>query len=313
LYNASMNLVLKWYYGYKNFGDEILLLWVLFYCVQEAPDITCIFIESQDVDWLQMRINKNKNILESLWVSAGIHIQIVRRIPIFPSPQTLLVIWGWEALTDARLFPYNGWSTFVYCLRYIMFSRVWVLWGIWTINRMGTKLLYTLFLWKVERIVCRERWSHQIASQYSNHSLLYRDFAYSVVDVVSIKETTKYKTPYIIINLNQHIYSEENLYKVIETISPFVQTHDVWFFPASVWNDDSDVKIYKDFVQYIPTIKLFMWTEYSLEEIFWFVSHASYALATRLHIILLLQHYWVPFDYLVYQEKIQKFFDGKVK
>ena len=52
---------------------------------------------------------------------------------------------------------------------------------------------------------------------------------------------------------------------------------------------------------------MFEWTEHDIVEILALLSHANEWLGVRLHFIAMLSWLGVPFDYVVYQEKIEKF------
>lgn len=304
-----MKYYLSWYYWYKNFGDELLLLGLIRYVVQNFSDCEEIYIVSWDVQWWEKWLSDNKKHFQDLEILPK--IRVVLTTPRVPSNSNILVLWWWEVLTDERPFPYNSWRNLKYLPRFLQ-KKVIFVWWIWAPKKLFSRSLYSFLLDRSLLVITREQSSFDVTSQFAEQVKLHRDFAYDILDNMNISVENSIGTkPYILINLNHHIFKQQDLRWLIqEKVAPYLDTHDIYFFPASVWVDDADNTL-SGYVQSIfpQQVQIFNWTEHSLSETLSFISWADFVLATRLHVLLVAQHYWVPLHPLVYQEKIQKFID----
>lgn len=298
-----MTIYLRWYYGYKNRWDELLLFWVLWYLQsQYAPET--IIIQSDDVHRLQSWIGSHTSLVKEIcnWVD----IKVSYKTPYFPKKDSLLVLWWWEIMTDARPFPYNWWTYLKFLPRIISKKTVLLGW-LWTIKSIGTWLLYTLLLWTTQQAIVRERNSYKIGQKYTENILLYHDFAYDVLDTV-IPLRFDSTNPYIVLNINTHI-RVEGINRIKKTITKFQGTHDIYFFPGTIWEEDADADLYNRLLDIYPWIILYNRTKYSLSETLGFIQWADFWIAARLHIVLLLKYFDVDLQPLIYQEKVQRVLD----
>ncbi len=296
------HIYLTWYYWYKNFWDELLLLWVLWYISTKHPTAK-IYIQSDNVWRLEYWLASNNDIFHQVW-QLDVNVYVVPSLPFFPSKWSHLVIGGWEVVTDARSFPYN-WRTYFKYVFWIILGKYSLYGGIWTIEKFWSKLLYFLLLWRAEQIVVREQYSRDVAATYSDHVTLHHDFAYDALKLCSKINAIKNKKSYILINVNKHIRNQQTKSILLDTAKKY-ESHRIYFFPASVWVDDSDLSLLSDIQQIIPTIELYDWTKHSLLDTLVFVAWAQYAVAARLHIVLLIKYFDIPFLPLIYQEKISR-------
>ncbi len=294
-----MTIYLVWYYWYKNFWDEILLLWLISYITINFPKVEKIIIIWPDIAWLKMWIKKNNSYINYPWI-----ISYKKSVPFFPKKQDLLFIWGWEVLTDERKPPHNWWN---YLFRYFPFflrRKVTFLWGIGSIKRKSTKFLYKILFAFVSTVIVREKFSKKIVWNFAENVILHRDFAYDIIEEVSpvIK-----KWGYVILNCNNHIFTQKSKDKIKTFYNKHISLwNEVYFIAWTMWNDDSDMVIYEELCQGLPNIKLFDRTSKSILQICSFFSWASWWLSARLHVILLLKFYSIPFDAFEYQEKVSR-------
>ena len=299
-----MKLYLVGYYGYKNIWDELLLLWLLSY-FNDLYNPTSISVKSWDVKWLQSWLTKHKDLLVELWVETP--IDTVESIPYFPSKNDLLILGWWEVITDARSFPYNGWNHFARYLPYFLSKKVVIAWGIWTIKKPRTWLLYKLIFWHSTGVVVREQFSFDIVTPFSDKVTLHRDFAYDVLEKISTQNNSNW-SKYVIINLNNHIWNKDLKKKITDIYNSYQKKWvQVYYIAGAMWKDDSDMKIYHQLLVVCKNLELYNRTNYTLPEICWFISGASKWYVTRLHIALLCDYYKVPIDTIVYQEKVDRF------
>ena len=149
----------------------------------------------------------------------------------------------------------------------------------------------------------RDAWSYEVAKRFSTSSELYNDFCYDLLDGLwKIDSKNKWPEDYILLNVNKYLWNEE----VIDKCRQFVKknkTTKIYFLPAAWGSDD---KLFSEIASLFPSAVLRDRRNYSVEEICSFISWAKAVLAARLHVLLVTQYYNVPFDALVYQEKIEK-------
>ncbi len=302
---------IRWYYWYKNFWDELLLLWVISYLVKKYG-LSCFVIQTPDPDRLDQWMN-----MHVLWDTITIHT--TNSFPLLLPKKSLLVLWWWEVLTDARVFPYNGWSYFVKHGFQLFFSDYIILWWVWTIKKRGTDFLYKIILKHAISVVMRDYSSYTIASAYTKKAVHYHDFAFDALadeSYLSLGDSDQeapihiWETDYIIINVNVHIRNHQTIEKLKSHLSTYDETRFAfYFFPASVWNDDSDSLLLPSLKDIFSSIQMIDWTDFSLVQIEQFFQWSRLVISARLHVVLMGLHSWVPTIPLVYQEKVQRLMD----
>lgn len=290
-----MRLLLSWYYWYRNRWDELLLIGVLQWIARTFEKYH-IDIVAQDPKRLQTRLNRHHQLLPhgvSVWV-----VQHYSRKNY--TGYDHVVLGGGEVLSDARPFPYNGWTTLLKFRSYLNAWKLSLVWGIGSIKYRWSVRLHRQMINKAIHVVVRDVVSHQHALQYNPHAILARDFAYDVLDQLSlaIKPST-----YSIVNCNDHLRTPEIKEQVIQRIQ--AQTSwPVYYFPAAMGSDDHDLKPYHELKAIIPTLELYDRTKHTIIEVASFFANAKVGLVTRLHAALLLDQYHVSYTPLVYQEKL---------
>lgn len=299
-----MTLYVVWYYWYKNIWDELLLFWLLSYYSQlYSPDQ--ILIKSWNKEWLELRVSKHTTLIKNLKITAD--ITVVTSIPFFPSKNNNLVIWGGEVITDARTFPYNGWNHFARYFPYFLYKKVSIAWGIWTIKKIWTRILYTLLFSNSRHVVVREKDSFKIVKSFFDSVVLHRDFALDVLDTLEVVSKW-YQESYCIINLNRHIRDDQVKKSIISKYNYHQSQGDlVYYIPWAMWDDDDDLDIYYELQKTCSELKLYDWTTKDLQEICWFISWASKWYVTRLHLVILCTYFNIPIDTIIYQEKVNRF------
>lgn len=318
--SSSKRVYIRWYYWYKNFWDELLLLWLLRYVhthiwkLTEVTDWSVVYlIACEDTDWTKSRVDKHAEVLPAALIGNIRYISL-RSIPLWPRMWDVLVLWWWEVLADARPFPYNGRVHMQYIFRFL-FSEYWIVWGISKPEKYWSKILYRLLLNNASRVVLRESVSYAKACEFAKDTAvhLYHDFAYDALDCVSFSQNSWFLWDkadnwlYWIININRHIWNSETKRLINRHLKEYAHISQWYFFPASVWVDDADSSLL-DQLEY-ETWKRFSvydWSSENLSSIMWFVKWSSYVIAARLHVVILCLYLWVPYTPLRYQEKVQK-------
>lgn len=297
--------LLKWYYGYKNFGDEVLLLGVIPYLFQQYT-LTHLYIEAADTERLKTRLDRHESFLGGYHTS----LSIIEKHSAKNYAWDELFLWGGEVLTDGRPFPYN-WRN--YLLRYpqAMFSWSYhLLWGIGTPRWWLSAWLWKLLVGQAKTVVVRETRSYAIASALRawKRTVQYHDFAEDVLPKViqenDILDTEKNPlSTTILLNTNPYIRSSETKQKLIT----FADGADnVLYFPAEIGVDD---RFYNELAVQIPGLVLYDRTTHTLAEICSDITRCSGVMAARLHVLWLAKLLHIPFEPLVYQEKISTFLE----
>jgi polysaccharide pyruvyl transferase WcaK-like protein len=291
-----MDIYLKWYYGYQNFGDELLLLWLINWLSINHPFDT-LYIESQNQERLTSWLKSSKKFVKT-------DIDNIICVPLHSQHKYTHTykVFGWgEIVSDARPFPWNGRNYLLWFVSDIWRKNYSILGGIGSVKKLGTSLLYKQFLGRAKEVIVRDEQSLSVAQTYTWSSFLYHDFAYDVLDDIDIS-SKKRENPYIIINTNRYLRDET----VIDTIRQTVKKHPdhmVYFFPAAWWSDEL---LYSKIQKIIPQTLLYDRRINSLEKTIRHIAHADHVVAARLHVLLVAQYYNVPFTPFIYQEKIEK-------
>lgn len=292
-----MDWFLKWYYWYKNLGDEILLFWVIKY-IFDNFDISKLFIQAQDKIWLSSWIDRNKKFLPNGYYRK---IVIVEKDFDIKSRNCIKFFWWWEWLTWQRPFPYD-WRNLVIKYPKDIFKWNFVLLGwIWKPDKLKMKFLYKFLLPKAKNIIVREKFSYQIAKKYNPNSILYHDFAYDVFKQFQWKPKSK---DYVLVNINTYISNSQTFAE----IKRFADNYEnKYFMPFDMYND---VRLYEKLKSQISDLQYYDWTKKDLMQIFEFMWWAQSWIWARLHFLLILHWFGKSINPLFYQEKIKKFFEN---
>lgn len=300
-----MRGVLKGYYGYKNFGDEVLLLWVIPYLFSTFG-IDTLEIEVADVGWMETWIGRHADLgLLAPYVSS---LSFCKKWSLRLSTDDLLFLGGGEVLTDGRKFPYNGRNYLFRWYTTILRKHYYLLWGIGTPHRRWSERLWRFLLRHSRHCIVREPRSHAVAMRYLPESsvTLYHDFALDVLHDLFPTHSPITKTgDRCLVNVNPYIRNETTKQRIVGFVHE-TGAKDVLYFPAEIGVDD---QFFGDLQNAIPQMERLERTTLSLSQICQTVMHCRRWIAARLHVLLLLRRLEIPMQALVYQEKIQTFLD----
>jgi hypothetical protein len=174
---------------------------------------------------------------------------------------------------------------------------------------------------KSDKIILREQSSYDyVATTYAlkDNVVLYRDFWHDIVDSqkmstladLATNSISSLECPYLIVNCNPYI----DMSMLTEALVKLTETHqfkDIVYFPG-----DKEDKLFLNYLStHISsyTWTLFDWTRYDIWTAIALVKWASYGVWVRLHVLAMFQRLWVPYDYIVYQEKIEKFLANQTR
>ncbi len=331
-----MKIYLKWYYWYKNFWDELLLLWVLNW-IDENFNVDEILIESPDIIRLKHRLRINKIFIENvynkikyqkktLWKKG----QIVSFFKIIKSffwkedfKKYLKIFWWWEVLNPERSFFHKWWIYFQY-LNSIKQWNFILIWWIWKPKTILDKILYKILLPKAKNIILRDSWSFEIVKNFCKIKKLkckyklYEDFSKKILEywkeIFLWNKKSKHreysskflsnKKKYILTNLNAHSYNSTNLSKITSFTEKY-NWYEKIYFPADVWIQD-DAKYYNNLKKNITDLKFYNRTKFSLLETLHLFYNSFWWIWARLHFLYPLKIYKKDIEAIVYKDKVRK-------
>lgn len=308
-----MYWLLKWFYGYKNFWDEILFFWLVNW-LHEKYSLDTLVVEAGDIHRMNHWIRENKSFL---W-------PVLDRLEIVPIDEykrkyihhifNMLGLWkyksymkffgGGEVLDEQRRFPHDGRNLALLYNHSIRKKKFVLIWGLGTTKKRWTKILQKYLLPRAQQILCREQTSYHRALQYisKNHVQLVSDFSYPV-----LQEAKKYITQpliqdeYILININPQTYNQD----AVEQIQNFIKEYKVRsiFFPGHI---SEDKVYYTQLKKHIPDLEIYDWTKHTLLETLALFLHAKAGIWARLHFLYPLKVYEIPYESIGSTDKIQK-------
>jgi polysaccharide pyruvyl transferase WcaK-like protein len=292
-----MDAFLKWYYGYKNLGDELLIFGVIKYCF-EVLKVDSLTIEVANKPWMTDRIHRHPNLI----LSYDIHLQSrwwITKTASLTQAKTLKIFGGGEVLCPDRGYLHGGGNLYALYALDILRHNFVLLGGI---GKPGIlSLLYFSMLPLARQIICRDIHSYNIAKMYTDKVTLYHDFALDVLGQYR-QQCTISDDKIAVINCNPYVRSED----LIQTLLKFAHHYSDYTLYFVPWDITEDRQYYYKLQTMIPQLRYYDWTQYNIWEICQFFARVSCGIGARLHILMLLHYFAKPFQALVYQDKITK-------
>ncbi len=304
---------LRGYYGYKNFGDELLFFGVIKRLFIRYP-LSKLFVEVGDILRMEDRVWENYQGLLTEKQLKNIKLVNVKQHR-FKFITHLINILGrgkykkvfkffgwWEVLSDERPFPHDGRNIPILFNHSVKNWQFALLGGIGKMRRTWTEKLYDYLLPKAETIVVRDRDSWEIAKNLNPENIiLHQDFAQEIIE--SAKHApSKWEFKYILININKRSVNKENIQKIVDFCSLYPD-HKKIFFPCDMNDDRQCFSIVK---KYVLGIELYDWTKHSLSESLSMFHNADGGVWARLHFLLPLKIYEKSIYAIPYADKINK-------
>jgi len=200
----------------------------------------------------------------------------------------------------ASLFPRVGYN---YLFRYrwhIRDGRFLLLGWITAPHKPAMFALYSYMLPKAQRIVMREQTSVDVVSRYSKNVELYRDFACDVLDSVTTARPVSWS--YCILNIHPKSFTPQIITMIQDIVARYA--HCEWYrFAADCACDEH---ISHEILTKFSFLRVWDWTQHTVEETLGLIAGADYIVASRLHVLLPAQHYDRPLYPLIYASKITK-------
>ena len=304
---------LKWYYGYKNFGDELLFFGVIDRIFSKYPEIQNLVIEAGNKARMEERIaiNHHKHISSDIYKKISIvEIRQHRRkrqthfLNIFgfgAYRKHFKFFGGWEVLSDERSFPHDWWNLPILFSSTIFQKRFMILWWIGTTRKRRSKLLYKWLLPRAKWIVLRDQTSYKTALKYNRFSTIYQDFSEDTIKNNQSKQS-KNSDSFVLINCNLKARNSKTQEQIVDFCQKH-KSHKKIFFPCDM-NDD--IFCFKELKTLVPDMEIYDWTNRPLSESLNLFNHSIDAIWARLHFLLPLKIYNKRFTSIRYAEKIYK-------
>ncbi len=340
-----MKAYLKWLYGYKNFGDELLFLWVLERIFKNNP-IEELVVEAGDPERLQRWLNQNYNpFLNPDW-KKKIHIvgiqqhksrkktHIMNMLGRGKYKKYFKFFWGGEVLNEERPSPHDGRNLVLLYRHSLKHKNFALLWGLGPYKKKKTQRLYKYILPRAQTIVTREKYSYAVAQHIldkkgksKKNLYLYQDFSLSVlqkaahmlaketegevlIDTMLKEENPEIGTREVDTTGKGYVLININSYifnkKSMERIQDFCTTYSHCQKIYFPCDMTNDIKYFESIKKVVPNLVLFDRTKHSLIETLRLFYNAKSWLGARLHFLYPLKAYNRPLEALVYKEKIKK-------
>ena len=304
---------LRGYYGYKNFGDELLFFGVVRRLFIKYP-LTKLFVEVGNKSWMEDRVRENyqgllteKQLNAIKFVNAKQHkykliTHLVNFLGFGKYKKTFKFFGWWEVLSDERPFPHDGRNIPLLFNYSVQKKQFVLLWWIGKYRRSWTEILYRYLLPKAEKIAVRDRDSLALAKKFNpENSLLHQDFAQEIIETAKHKAST-IKQKYILININKQSVDKENVQRIMDFCTHYPD-HKKIFFPCDM-NDDKHC--FQAIKKYVPGLEMYDWTKHPLTESLSLFYYADGGIWARLHFLLPLKLYEKPIVAIPYADKINK-------
>ncbi|MFA7298609.1 MAG: polysaccharide pyruvyl transferase family protein [Candidatus Absconditabacterales bacterium] len=304
---------LRGYYGYKNFGDELLFFGVVRRLFIKYP-LSKLFVEVGNKARMEDRIRENyqgllteKQLKNIKFINTKQHKYkfITHLITFFgfgKYKKTFKFFGGGEVLSDERSFPHDGRNIPILFNFSVQKKQFALLGGIGKIRKGCTDILYRYLLPRAEKIVVRDRDSLAIAKKFNpDNTLLHQDFAQEIIENAKHK-SSPIKSKYILININKQSVDKENLQRIVDFCIHYPD-HKKIFFPCDM-NDDK--LCFQAIKKYVPGLEMHDWTKHSLMESLSLFYYADGGIGARLHFLLPLKLYEKPIVAIPYADKINK-------
>ena len=271
---------LRGYYGYKNFGDELLFFGVVKRLFAKYP-LTKLFVEVGNKSWMDDWVRENyqgllteKQLKAIKFIHAKQHsykciTHLINFLGLGKHKKTFKFFGGGEVLSDERPFPHDGRNIPLLFNHSVKKGQFVLLGGIGKIRKKRTEKLYNYLLPKADMIVVRDNDSLDIAKKMNpENTVMHQDFGHETIMNAECKihnsenKKKKFVEKYILININKQMVSRDHIRKIID----FCKQHDDHkkiFFPCDMNDDNHCFPIIK---KYIPDLEMYDRTKHSLQE-----------------------------------------------
>ena len=316
---------LRWYYGYQNFGDELLLFWIIEYLITTYK-LEKLIVEVGNKKWIEKWVHINlESRIQNLELRDKVEFveikqhryrrltHVMNLIGLGKYKHMFKFFGGGEVLSDERPFPHDG--------RNIPLLFNWTVrrWEFILIGWIGTpkkrrsRLLYKDLLHRAKELVIRDPISLRVvqSAEYkvpSTKTKLYEDFSLEVLRSCQSRiQNLEFRIQhYMLVNINTATCTSDNIHK-IQLFCQERPDHKIIYFPCDM---DDDYHCFDTVKSAIPEIEMYDWTKYSLQQTIQLFLHTEAGIGSRLHFLLPLKFFNKPFQSIAKAEKVHKMIDA---
>ena len=303
------NILLVWFWWFKNMWDELILLWNIKLLQAQGKRI---FIVSQDNDWLKAFLSKEIDCSDITFVDElprwfrsffrYLRKNRLKQLKLFFKIDTVILWWG-EILTEESPNSYH--YRFLSIRPSLFFKKnLYIMWWIQIPQKRLNKILFDFLLKKTERIFCRDfECVEELKKYWFKNAEFFMDTSYFVRDNWS-KYNQSMDEKYILININSNgKHFLDDLKK--ETKKYIDKWYSCHFVPVCTgWTDD-DNRFFGELKKDFPDIKICKRDD-DFEKFLVFLWWAKCVISSRLHLYLISEYIWLNTINFPYQKKIFK-------
>ena len=314
-----MHLLIKWYYGYKNLWDELIIFSLLNW-VDERFNPDKISIECWDEKWLENWIIKHKAFLIP-W--------ILEKLNFLPRPNwkekmqlclwmrrdlyDFIILGWWEVVDESRSFLYRGWNLFFQYRRSIKQWLAAIVWWLGTNKKLWTSFLQEFFVKNSNIIILRDRNSFELTKEILERNWQNREdkAEYDGDLTLSLLEETKEifaeekieskRDPYYLVNFSPLCDKEES-FKLIRKFADSHKKMQPIYIACSEWEDKT---FFDDIQEILPNCEYFDRTQANIAETLKLFYCVEGGIGARLHFLYILKFFGKEFVKLHDSHKIQ--------
>lgn len=314
-----MHILIKWYYWYKNLGDE-LIIFSLLNRTEEHFEPSKISIECGDNKRLENRIIKHKTFLIP-WILEKIHFlpkpnrkeKIKICLWMKRNIYDFIILWWWEVIDESRNLLYR-WRNLLF--QYRRSIKKWItaiVGGLGTNKKWWTAFLQNFLIKNANIIILRDQNSFNLTKNILQKDWQNReekaeydwDLTLPLLEetkiVFSEEKIKSQRSAYYLINLSPLCDREKSLRIIKEYADSHKKIQPIYIS----CNKIEDEKFFKNIQEIIPNCEFFDWTQANIAEIlklFYFTESGIWA---RLHFLYILKVFNKKFIQLHDSHKIQ--------
>ena len=314
-----MHLLIKWFYGYKNLWDE-LIIFSLLNRADERFNPEKISIECGDEKWMEDWILKHRDFLIP-W--------IIKKLNFLPRPNLkekikiclwmkrnlydYIILGWWEVIDESRDFLHRGWNLFFQYRRSIKQWITAIVWGLGANKKLWTSFLQNFLVKNANIILLRDQNSFELTKKILEQNWQNReekaeydwDLTLSLLEETKeffTEEKTKSKRdPYYLVNFSPLCDKEKSLKKIRKFADSHKNIQPIYI----ACNEHEDKSFFDDIQEILPNCEIFDRTQANIAETLKLFYCAEWGIGARLHFLYILKFFEKEFVKLHDSHKIQ--------
>ncbi len=314
-----MHLLIKWYYGYKNLWDELIIFSLLNWA-DERFNPNKISIECWDEKRLEDWILKHRDFLIP-W--------IIKKLNFLPRPNwkekiqiclwmkrnlyDYIILGWWEVVDESRSFLYRWRNLFLQYRRSIKKWIAAIVGGLGTNKKRWTSFLQKFLVTNANIIILRDQNSFDLTKKFLGQDGQNRedkaeydwDLTLSLLEetktVFSEEKIKSERDPYYLVSFSPLCIKE----KSFKLIKKFADSHKNMQPIYIACNKSEDEKFFKDIQEILPNCEYFDRTQANIAETLKLFYFALWGIWARLHFLYILKFFEKEFVKLHNSHKIQ--------